>query len=629
MGISGGCVLGCAMAFLVPTVTAGVLVEAEAFADRGGWTVDQQFMDQMGSPFLLAHGLGTPVSDAVTSVKLEPGTYRLWVRTRDWCRSEVEVGPGVFNVFVNGRDLGKFGVGGSGDWEWVKGPEVIVDRSPAEIKLRDGAGFEGRVDALFFGVGDGRPPTTWEDRRHLLGLGAPQEKSADLVVVGGGLAGMCAAVTAAREGLSVCLVQDRLVFGGNASSEVRVHVLGKIGLEPFPHNGDVLKEILSFVDRKPHDGSPRDSWRLDDHGLGKWLAGQKGLSIHSATRVMAADKNATGEILSVIGRNVLTGFETRFTARFFVDATGDGCLAVAAGADFRSRPENKDETGERLAPDGSRKGGDYGSSIYWFSRMTDVCREFPSCPWALSIGTADDAFLNGDATDLPSGGWNWETGFWEDNIGDGERIRDRMFRAIYGTWDYAKNKSPSKSRLEKAELYWMGVVLGKRAARRILGDYILTEQDLENNVAFEDGVVTTDWYIDLHFPHPRIERRFGRDVFRSTAYDATCVADKVDTNRFVGGKVEIKSTAIPYRCLYSRNVPNLFLAGKDISATHVAMGSHRVMNTGGAMGTVVGRAAAICKERGLKPRQLSKGEGLRRLKETLERPVRSRGSDGK
>jgi len=146
---------------------------------------------------------------------------------------------------------------------------------------------------------------------------------------------------------------------------------------------------------------------------------------------------------------------------------------------------------------------------------------------------------------------------------------------------------------------------------------VLTEQDLENNVSFPDGVVTTDWYIDLHFPHPRIERRFGRDVFRSTAYDAVREEDKVDPAKFVGGKVEIRPTAIPYRCLYSRTVPNLLLAGKDISATHVAMGSHRVMNTGGAMGTVVGRAAAICVAEGRLPRQLSTGEGLAALRHRL------------
>ena len=586
--------------FAALLLAASALVEAETFHDLGGWTVDSQFMDQMGSPYLLAHGLGRPVKDAVTLVKLTPGAYRVWVRTRDWCRPMADVGPGKFRVTVNGEDLGVFGTGGSGEWDWTRGPQVTVAQSPAEIRLCDLAGFEGRVDALFFAVGDERPPTTWAERKRLLGLGRPAEVQADFVVVGGGLAGLCAAVTAAREGLSTVLVQDRPVFGGNASTEVRVHVLGGVGQDPFPRNGDVLKEILKFADRT-QGAAWGDNWRLDDARLGAWLGAQQGLRTFTSTRVQAAERNARGEIVAVLGRNVRTGAETRFAAKFFLDSTGDAAVAVAAGAEWRWRPETRAETDERLAPDGRRKGGDYGSSLYWFAHETKAPCAFPSCPWALSVDKAEDALL-GDG--LPSGGWNWETGFWEDHVTDGEKIRDRLFRAIYGVWDFTKNKRGDRERFAAAEIYWMGFVLGKRAARRVIGDYVLTEQDLERGVVHPDGVVTTDWYIDLHFPHPVTERAFGREVFRSTAYDAVRTEDKVDPARYVGGKVEIRPFAIPFRCLYAKDVPNLFLAGKDISATHVAMGSHRVMNTGGAMGTVVGKAASLCVKRGWSPREL-------------------------
>ena len=302
-------------------VHAGVLVEAEGFVHRGGWVVDQQFMDQMGSPYLLAHGLGTPVEDAATTVDLEKGAYRVWVRTRDWCRPMAVIGPGKFRVTLNDEDLGVFGTGGSGEWEWVKGPQVTVGKSPASIRLKDLTGFEGRIDALFFAVGDERPPTTWAERKRLLKLGAPTEVEADLVVVGGGLAGVCAAVTAAREGLSTVLVQDRPVFGGNASSEIRVRVLGGIAQPPFPHNGDVLKEVLSFAD-KTQRWAWGDNWKFDDVRLGEWLAAQKGLRLFPSTRVMSAEKNARGEIAAVVGRNVFTGAETRFAAKLFVDSTG-------------------------------------------------------------------------------------------------------------------------------------------------------------------------------------------------------------------------------------------------------------------------------------------------------------------
>ena len=602
-------------------VHAGVLVEAEGFVHRGGWVVDQQFMDQMGSPYLLAHGLGTPVEDAATTVDLEKGAYRVWVRTRDWCRPMAEIGPGKFRVTLNDEDLGVFGTGGSGEWEWVKGPQVTVGKSPASIRLKDLTGFEGRIDALFFAVGDERPPTIWAERKRLLKLGAPTEVEADLVVVGGGLAGVCAAVTAAREGLSTVLVQDRPVFGGNASSEIRVRVLGGIAQPPFPHNGDVLKEVLSFAD-KTQRWAWGDNWKFDDVRLGEWLAAQKGLRLFPSTRVMSAEKNARGEIAAVVGRNVFTGAETRFAAKLFVDSTGDGAVAVAAGAEWRWQPETQAQTGESLAPDGRRQGGDYGSSLYWFAQDVKENRPFPRCPWALSVDKPTDALLGANEEKwLPSGGWNWETGFWEDNVTDGEKIRDRLFRGIYGTWDFTKNKRPDKDRFAKSEIYWMGYVLGKRAARRVIGDHILTEQDLVNGVAYPDGVVTTDWYIDLHFPQPTVEKKFGKDVFRSTAYDARRKEDMVDTNRFVGGKVDIKPYAIPFRCLYSKTVPNLLLAGKDISATHVAMGSHRVMNTGAAMGTVVARAAAICVEDGVLPRALASGAGLEKLKARLATPI--------
>ena len=154
---------------------SSALVEAESFHDLGGWSVDQQFMDQMGSPFLLAHGLGTPVRDAVTHVDLTPGTYRVWVRTRDWCRPMADVGPGKFRVTVNGEDLGVFGTGGSGEWEWVRGPQVAVAKSPAEVRLCDLAGFEGRVDALFFAVEAEKPPATWAERKRLRHLHTAQK----------------------------------------------------------------------------------------------------------------------------------------------------------------------------------------------------------------------------------------------------------------------------------------------------------------------------------------------------------------------------------------------------------------------------------------------------------------------
>ena len=595
--------------------SAGVLLECENFDDLGGWSVDQQFMDQMGSPFLLAHGTGRPVADAVTSVDLGPGELVLWVRTRDWAAPH---GPGRFGVAVGGFVSDVLGVG-DGEWNWQRAG-TVGGGGRMKVALHDLSGFEGRVDALFFARDRERPPRTWQERKRLLGLGRPSRREYGLVVVGGGMAGMCAAVAAAREGVRTALVQDRAVFGGNASSEVRVPVFGKPRKPPYPHNGDILTEILQFADRSPGECA-RDNWRMHDGRLDAWLKSQPRLDLFPLTRVVDVQGERGRSISSVTGRNVITGAECVFFARVFVDATGDSSVAVAAGAEWRGTPETAAETGESLAPAGGRLGGGYGSSLYFFPRKCSAPRAFPECPWALRIEQARDALLCGEYDRVPSGGWNWETGFDEDNVTDGELIRDRLFRAIYGTWDYVKNRGPRRDAFADYELYWVGIVLGKRAARRVVGDYVLTEHDLTGGAPHPDGVVTTDTYVDLHFPHPRIVKKFGRDCFRSTAYDAVREEDKVDKRRYVGGKVDVVPCEIPYRCFYSRNVENLMMAGKNISATHVAMGSIRVMHTTGAIGTVVGRAASLCVKEHAAPRAFSAGDGLKRLKSLLSTPV--------
>jgi hypothetical protein len=231
---------------------SAVLLEAESFENCGGWAVDQQFMDIMGSPYLLAHGLGEPVPDAITSVRFpSAGDYRVWVRTRDWVAPwKAKGAPGRFQVLIEGIPLATiFGTEGA-DWHWQDGG---VTRVPAQarITLHDLTGFEGRCDAIFF-CADTKfvPPEKGEALAALRNelLGTQKEPldggSYDLVVVGGGIAGTCAALSAARLGLTVALVQDRPVLGGNGSSEVRVWPEGNINQQPFPRVGDIVAELV-------------------------------------------------------------------------------------------------------------------------------------------------------------------------------------------------------------------------------------------------------------------------------------------------------------------------------------------------------------------------------------------------
>jgi hypothetical protein len=567
-----------------------ILVEAEGFQERGGWVVDQQFMDQMGSPFLLAHGLGEPVADASTTVKVaEAGTYQVYVRTRDWVAPH---GPGKFQVLVDGQPLKPaFGTQGDGKWFWQDGGRVELKAGTVKVALKDLTGFEGRCDAVLF-VKDGavKPPDDLTGmaafRRKALGLPEkPQDAGMfDLVVVGGGVAGTCAAISAARLGLKVALIQDRPVLGGNNSSEIRVHRGGGVG-GPFPKNNDVLNDLGSSG-----RGNAGAAESYGDAPKLKAVQAEKNIALFLNTHVFAVEKDAE-RIKAVIGKGVLTGEELRFAGAFFADCTGDGTVGFLGGADFRQGRESKAETGEALAPEKADR-QTMGSSNLWYSKQTVGPAPFPECPWALKA-----------TSEATKGDWEWESGFTLDQVADAEKVRDHNLRAIYGTWDYTKNRGPNKAKHASLKLDWVAYVAGKRESRRLLGDVILTQQDVVEQRPFPDACFVTTWTIDLHYPMPANTKDFAGEEFRSVAKHVT-----------------IKPYAVPFRCLYSRNVPNLFMAGRNISVTHVALGTVRVMNTTGMMGTVVGRAAYLCGKLNVGPRELY-SQHLDELKRLLANPL--------
>ena len=583
--IAAVAIVGCFARPKAPVDTETTLVEAEAFADLGGWSVDQQFMDQMGSSYLLAHGLGHPVADAKTRVALPTaGKYRLWVRTRDWV---APYGAGQFQVLVDGAIVGTFGKGGSGAWDWWDGGIVTVASVPTEVALRDLTGFEGRVDALCFSRNlAGAAPSNGKDfawRRQALGYPeqAPSTGSFDFCVVGGGFAGMCAAVAAAREGLSVALVQDRPVFGGNGSEECRVIPQGKWGNGPFPKNRNIMEEIRALIPK--HQGPAYDdNYKPDSAAWDRWLRAEKNLTVLASQRATSAETK-NGRIMRIIVRDIRTGKEQSVSATIFADCTGDAALAEAAGAETMWQARYALKEG-------------LGSSTWWAAsnRCEDV--SFPSLPWACRVENELDALTPEETKfDVVDGGsWSWETGFYRDPVRDGEDIRDTMLRGIWGWWDFAKNRSPKKANYAKMEIYQMGYILGKRDAHRIIGDYIVTEEDLVQHKVYPDGVVDTTWFIDLHTP-------------QGECGTAGCT-----------DSVKIQSYPIPYRCFYSRDIANLFMAGKDISGTYRAMASFRVQNTTAQMGSMVGKAASLCVRNGWTPRELGR-DHFDALKAALEK----------
>jgi len=595
-----------------------VLVEAESFEDPGGWVVDQQFMDQMGSPFLLAHGLGVPVRDAVTTVTLpRTGLYRVWARTRDWAGkpedgeqrvedrmpssalhlpSSPAHAPGKFQLVLDGVPIAPNLGTEDGAWHWQSGGIIEVKNRTFKLALHDLTGFEGRCDAILFSrnpdfISPDRGETLARWRREVLGLPqAPQEAGRfDLIVVGGGMAGTCTAISAARLGLQVALIQDRPVLGGNNSSEVRVHLNGQINLPPYPHLGDVVQEL-----DPDNRGNAQPAALYNDDKKLEIARAESNIHLFLDFHAHKVEKEGS-RIVAVIGREIKSSKDLRFAAPLFADCTGDGTIGFLAGAEYRMGRESWTQTGEALAPKEPDK-MTMGASVQWYSIEMPEPSPFPECPWALD-------FTEESCERATRGDWNWETGLNKDQIADFESIRDHGLRAVYGNWAFLKNHSKDKAKYANRKLSWVAYIAGKRESRRLLGDVILTQQDVQEQRPYPDAFVTTTWSLDLHYPDPANSKYFPGEEFKTICKTPA-----------------IKPYAIPYRCFYSRNVENLFMAGRDVSVTHVALGTVRVMRTCGMMGEVVGMAASICKNRSTTPRGVYV-EHLPELKELATRGV--------
>jgi hypothetical protein len=405
-------------------------------------------------------------------------------------------------------------------------------------------------------------------RRRALGYPENPEPGGDfdLVVTGGGIAGTCAAVSAARLGLKVALVQDRPVLGGNNSSEVRVWLQGARNKEPWPRVGDLVAELEQ--DRRAHYGPANTAALYEDEKKLAVARSEPNLRLFLEHRVNQVETNASG-IRAVIAQDTRSGRRYRLAARWFADCTGDGAVGALAGADFDLHLD-----------------GHMGPCNLW--NVTDTGRPvaFPACPWALDLSKRPFPGRNNGQPDiLQLGGWYWESGFHRHPITEMEYMRDWNFRAMYGAWDALKNIDKV---LPNHQLNWCAHIMGKRESRRLLGDLILQVNDLRDGHKYPDGCVPTGWKIDLHLPDPKFEKGFEGDAFIAKADFGTYPLPYW----------------VPYRCLYSRNIPNLFMAGRDISVTHEALGGVRVMRTGGCMGEIVGMAASLCKAHGVNPRDI-------------------------
>ena len=422
----------------------------------------------------------------------------------------------------------------------------------------------------------------------------PQQRlQAELLIVGGGLAGVCAALAAARDGLDVVLIQDRPVLGGNASSEVRLWANGATSHmgnnNRWAREGGIMGEIMEENLWRNKEGNPV----LFDMVLLDIVQAQPGVTLLLNTVVTDIEKSGR-RLLSVQAFNAINQTRYRVSATQFIDASGDGVLGYLAGAAHRVGAESVEEFGEKMAP-GENFGHKLGHSIYFYTKRTAQPVRFVAPSFALKEITAIPRYkrlsseLNG--CDL----WWLEWGGRLDTVHESETIKWELWKIVWGVWDYIKNSGEFPD-ADNLTIEWVGLIPGKRESQRFLGETMLCQQDIIEQRDHYDAVAYGGWSIDLHPADGVYSEHDGCRQFHSKG-----------------------TYTIPFRALYSQSLDNLLLTGRLISATHVAFGSARVMCTCGVLGEVVGRAAALCQQQQITPAELAQPERVGQLQQHLLR----------
>ena len=565
-----------------------LLIEAEEFEEYGGWVLDSQFVMEMGSPYLLAHGSGRPVADARTVVDIaQAGSYSVWVRSKDWVPVHH---PGRFELSLGNKRLATEFGGNGQDWSWQSAGDIELNAGPLEVTLHDLTGFDGRCDAIFLSrdgnepvEGAGHDARAWRRRLRDLPDDPTPKGPFDLVIVGGGVTGSVGALVATRLGLRVAVVQNRPVLGGNASVE--------IGIGPRGERGTTVAEAIA---RTP-DG---------DLQVGRLLEAEPGATVFLHHQVFGVSMDGDS-INSVDACEAVSGREIRISGSQFIDCTGTAILGILANTPTMFGIEGAGEYSESHAPP-ERLNQHHGHTIFFRTRIADEPVEFPDVPWAIEVAK-DFADLGGQAEAPGKDNGDgpvaeafrppeddkfanltrrlthyWEYGQWCDPYTEGEHIRDHLLRAVYGTMSNIKILEPEK--WANLEFDWVAHVPGQGEFRRYIGDHVLSENDIRNHVKFPDAVVKNSGAFCLHHPiHEDYDFRLKNWTW-----------DERDDEPF----------DIPFRCLYSAHVSNLMMAGKHISVTHVAGSVCKFMGNGAQHAIATAAAASIAIKYGATPRQV-------------------------
>jgi hypothetical protein len=424
------------------------------------------------------------------------------------------------------------------------------------------------------------------------------ELQADLVVAGGGMAGVCAAITAAREGIKVVLVQDRPVLGGNASSEVRLWILGATSHmgnnNRWAREGGVIDEILVENLFRNKEGNPL----ILDTILLEKVTREPNITLLLNTAVYEVKKQEERMIEFIKAFCSQNSTEYQLSAPLFCDASGDGIVSFLAGASFRMGAEDKDEFGEGLAPRNGY-GELLGHSMYFYSKRTERPVKFVPPAFALQDIKQIPRYKALNPQDDGCRLWWIEYGGRNDTVHDTEMIKWELWKVVYGVWHYIKNSGEFED-VDNLTLEWVGTVPGKRESRRFEGEYMLIQQDVINQAPFYDAVAYGGWALDLHPADgvyselPSCNQWHSKGIYQ-----------------------------IPYRCYISKDIDNLFYAGRIISTTHVAFSSSRVMATCALGAQAVGMAAALCREHDLLPHDIIEESWMKKLQNGLNKKGQS------
>ena len=562
-----------------------IWIDALDFSEKGGWKEDTQFVHLMGSGYLLAADEpGVPVKDACVTVNIpEAGRYRAWVRDRNWLRPH---DPGKFSLLVNSQDNGiVLGAMPSDAWVWEIAGDFELEEGPCTIALHDLTGYFGRCASILLTTDlDYTPPREVErihkERARIKGLPMAVQEGGDydVIVAGGGPAGVPAAIACAREGVKTLLIQDRPMLGGNGSIELGIPFDGAEVSHPRAREGGIAEEIRRLRDRDPNRAG---DWT---RAMEQLAAAEKDLTVVFDQRVIGADMAQEDVIGGVTALDIHTLIKTHYSGRIFIDCTGDAWLGYFAGAKYRYGRESMAQHGEDMAPEIpdtlTMSGCIRSGCLPFFSEaQEEVPYHAPS--WVPKLPESDEEFgrvINDKARMY----WWLEAPNTYDDMWDGEVTRDALFLVILGYLDHLKNYWSGRETVKNSRFRFASILNGRRESRRLVGDYVLTQDDCTSGRRFEDAVSYSGWALDIHHP---------QGIYSGAA------------GPLYSGK-HVNLPHIPYRCLYSVNIGNLLMTGRNVSVTHIALGTVRVQNTIATLGQAAGTAAAMCVKLGETPRGL-------------------------